>query len=206
MPVFSKSGRCIACGTADSDVRGNHAISCGSHGERIARHNHLRDAIFATAASVHLAPTKEDRALLPNTDSRPADVMVPNYIGGLHAAMDVSVINSMQAQTVDRAATEPGYALTLRYNQKLNRYSEACLAEGIKFCPLIVEAHGGWHEEAIHLLKRLGQSLARATGGDEAEVVRHFFGRLSVLLMKDNGTLLLHRVPTTVDATVDGYH
>ena len=132
-------------------------------------------------------------------------MMVPNFIGGLHAAMDVSVINSLQIQTVQRAATEPGYALTLRHQQKLNRYSEACLAEGIKFCPLIFEAHGWWYKEAVHLLKRLGQALARSTGGDEAEVVRHFFGRLSILLMKDNGTLLLHRIPTIVESAVDGY-
>ena len=204
MPVFSTSGPCIAC-SQWSDCRGNHAISCGSQSERIARHNHLRDAIFATAASAHLAPTKEDRALLPNTDSRPADVMVPNLIGGLHAAMDVSIINSLQSQTVNRAAIEPGYALTLRHQQKWNKYGEACLAEGIKFCPLIVEGHGGWHEEAVQLLKKLGQALARATGGEEAEVVRHFFGRLSVLLMKDNANLLLARIPSTVSAHVDGY-
>ena len=144
------------------------------------------DAIYATAASAHLAPTKEDRALLPNTDNRPADVMVPNFIGGLHAGLDISVINSLQNQTVTRAATEPGYALTLRHQQKWAKYGDACLAEGIRFCPMIVEVLGGWHDEAAKLLKKLGQALARATGGEEEEVVRHLFGRLSILLQKDN--------------------
>ena len=74
-----------------------------------------------------------------------------------------------------------------------------------KFCPLIVEAHGGWHEEAVNLLKKLGQALARATGGDETEVVSHFFGRLSVLLMKDNANILLARIPSTVYPSIDGY-
>ena len=90
----------------------SRAIGCGSQGECIARHNHLRDAIFATASSAHLAPTKEDRALLPNFEERPADVMLKNFQGCLHAALDVSVINPLQALTVQRAAKEPGYALT----------------------------------------------------------------------------------------------
>ena len=70
---------------------------------------------------------------------------------------------------------------------------------------LVVEAHGGWHHDAVQLLKKLGKALARATGGDDAEFVHHFFRRLLILLMKDNATLLLNRVPTTVEPSVDGY-
>ena len=151
------------------------------------------------------APTKEDRALLPNCDGRPADVLISNYIGGLHAALDVSVINPMQAQTISKAAEEPGHALHVRHTQKLKKYGDKCLAEGIKFCPVVCATMGAWHPEAASLLKRLGCSLARATGGEEGEVVRHFFSRLSVLLMRSNASLLLHRVPTTTRPEVDGY-
>ena len=205
LPVYELDGYCVACGQAGSDRYGHHAVSCGSHGERIARHNQLRDAIFATAASAHLAPTKEDRALLPNCDGRPADVLISNYMGGLHAALDVSVINPLQAQTMQRAAAEPGYALQLRHQQKINKYADKCLAEGIKFCPVVCETSGAWHPEGAALLRRLGVSLARATGGEEGEVVHHLFSRLSVLLMKSNASLLLNRVPTTIRAEVDGY-
>ena len=83
MSVFQARGPCVACTVADSDQQGNHGISCPSQGERIARHNHLHDAVFATAASAHLAPTKEERALLPGTEGRPADVLVPNLLGGM---------------------------------------------------------------------------------------------------------------------------
>ena len=63
---------------------------------------------------------------------------------------------------------------------------------------------GGWHPEASTLLKRLGVSLARVTGGDEVEVVHHFFGRLSILLMRSNASLPLHQVPTFTRAEEDG--
>ena len=64
---------------------------------------------------------------------------------------------------------------------------------------------GGWSEEASNLLKCLAEALARATGGSTAEVTRHLFGRLSILLQKGNATLLLNRVPQVVEPSVDGY-
>ena len=106
---------------------------------------------------------------------------------------------------MQRAAAEPGYALQLRHQQKINKYADKCLAEGIKFCPVVCETSGAWHPEGAALLRRLGVSLARATGGEEGEVVHHLFSRLSVLLMKSNASLLLNRVPTTIRAEVDGY-
>ena len=164
MPVFPADGFCVAC-SAESDSTGHHAISCGSQGERIARHNHLRDAIYAMASSAHLAPTKEDRALLPNCDGRPADVLIGHFEAGLHAALDISVINPMQTATVNRAAVEPGFAANMRHEQKLAKYGDRCLAEGIKFCPIVCESTGRWHREAVSILKRIGQALARARGG-----------------------------------------
>ena len=61
--------------------------------ERIARHNQLRDAIFQVAQTANLAPLKETRALLPSTDSRPADVLIPRFSSGRDTAYDVTVIN-----------------------------------------------------------------------------------------------------------------
>ena len=93
----------------------------------------------------------------------------------------------------------------MRHQQKMSKYDSKCLTEGIKFCPLVVETTGAWHSEAMKVLKRLGQALARATGGDEGEVVRHLLGRLSIILQRDNGTLLLNRIPTTTQPEVNGY-
>ena len=56
---------------------------------------------------------------------------------------------------------------------------------------MIVETIGGWQKEAEAILKRLGLSLARATGGDEAEVTRHFFDRLSLIFQRDNVNMIL---------------
>ena len=125
-------GPCIACGQI-SDTLGDHAVSCASRGERISRHNPLRDAIYQSASSACLGPTREDRALLPGLEHRPADVLIPMWAGGQDMAIDVTVVSPFQQQAMERASTEPGYALEMRYDQKWRKYGELCQSEGIVF-------------------------------------------------------------------------
>ena len=63
LPVFDREGPCVACGR-DSDMAGIHAVGCGGDGQRISRHNILRDILLQTAQKALLAPTKEERFLL----------------------------------------------------------------------------------------------------------------------------------------------
>ena len=55
--VFSQEGECPAplC-RGVSDKYGDHAISCAIGGERISRHNHLRDSLFQSAQQATWAP------------------------------------------------------------------------------------------------------------------------------------------------------
>ena len=95
MHVYDREGPCPAC-LRFSDALGDHALCCGTGGERISRHNNLRDALFDTAVSAGLAPVKEGRFLIPGADRRPADVLLPSWAGGRDAALDVTVVNSLQ--------------------------------------------------------------------------------------------------------------
>ena len=201
--VFSGSGPCTAC-QRESDMFGDHAIGCAYEGERIARHNHLRDALFETARQASLGPAREERALLPGNDARPADVFLPGWSAGRDAALDVTVVSPLQAQLRRRASEEAGSASEHRYIEKLGRYHEVCEREGIHFLPIVVETLGGWHRGAVDTLTKLGRQLASHTGREEAETVRHLFKRLGILLVKGNAALLLSRTPSFVQAEVDG--
>ena len=81
---------------------------------------------------------------------------------------------------------------------------QPCANEGIQFLPVVVETLGGWHPEASEVITKLAKQLASRTGGDEAETIRHFFQRLSVLLNQGNSSLILSRIPDHVDALFDG--
>ena len=183
-------------------------LSCGVGGERISRHNHLRDALFDTAVASGLGPPKEGRFLLPDDGRRPADVLVPNWAGGRDAAMDVIVVNPLQGATIAQAATTPGYALTFAFDRKARGAAEDCRRQGIAFLPLAAESFGSWHSAAMGEVGKLAAALAvpvaRQTGQEEGEAVRHLWGRLGILLQRGNAAILGNRVPTTPAPFIDG--
>ena len=72
------------------------------------------------------------------------------------------------------------------------------------FIPLVVETLGGWEEQADVQIKRLGAALARQTGQDESDKIRHVFQSLAVRLAKGNAALFLNRTPSFPNPEVDG--
>ena len=61
---------------------------------------------------------------------------------------------------VSKSATTPGYALSVRYNQKNRLYFNACKAVGLVFVPLPIESLGSWHPDAAQVISRLGSMVA----------------------------------------------
>ena len=194
-PVFASDGPCPACGQP-SDRLGDHALNCAWQGERIARHNSLRDTLHSTAVKAALGPTKEGQYLLPGEGGKPADIFIPRHAGGQDAALDVTVINPLQAATVAQAAQTAGHALKVAHQRKLDKSWQPCHEQGIVFLPLAVESLGGWHKAAIAEVKKLGSALARHTGEDESTTISHLFQQLSIALMKGNASLLNNRNPS----------
>ena len=193
-PVFGSDGPCPACGQP-SDRLGDHALNCAWQGERIARHNSLRDALHSTAVKAALGPTKEGQNLLPGEGGKPADIFIPRHAGGKDAALDVTVINPLQAATVAQAAETPGHALQVAHKRKMDKSWQPCNNQGIVFLPLAVESLGAWHKSAITEVKKLGSALARHTGEEEATTIKHLFQQLSIALVKGNAALLNNRNP-----------
>ena len=109
-----------------SDILGDHAISCGIGGERIARHNHVRDAVFQTAVQAGLGPVREPAGLLPGSDDRPADVLIPFWTNGQDTAWDVTVVNPLQAALVVHTSQEGQSAVESAHMGKVRKYEERC--------------------------------------------------------------------------------
>ena len=147
------------------DIFGDHAVSCGVAGECIVSLHHLRDALYSTAVSAQLAPLQEERALLPDSNERPADIMIPNWAGGRDMAFDVTVVNPLRADYLLKTADDPKHALTTTFNPKRRKYGPNCEREGITFIPLPALTLGAWHETAIQEFKQVGRALLRANVG-----------------------------------------
>ena len=164
----------------------------------------IRDCLFTTCAQACLGPTKEDRALIPGTDARPADIFLPGWSAGKDTALDVTVVNPLQQQYLHQSAVTPGHALVKAHDRKMATHWENCRAAGIVFQPLPLDTFGAWGESTIKEVKKIGSALARQTGGEEGEVMRHLVQRLSIILMRINANLMLNRGHNRDQPQIDG--
>ena len=186
-----------------ADAYGDHQVGCGGNGDRIHRHDSIREAVYSAAQSAALAPRKEAPSVIPGFSSRPADVYLPNWKRGQPAALDIHVISTMQQQTLVGASTTPGHALRVGEERKMAAHAGPCRAAGVTFIPLVVESLGGWSEEAIYTIKSIGRLQGQRLGIPPPETTRHLFQRLSISLWRGNASLWVRRQPALL-ATVDG--
>ncbi len=80
-----------------------HQVGCGGNSDRISRHNAIRDVVFNAAQSAALGPSKETPGLVPDSASRPADVLLPNWTNGIldgHMHLVVSFLNILLVCTL----------------------------------------------------------------------------------------------------------
>ena len=126
--------RCHLCaGERVADPFGDHQVGYGGNGDRIHRHNSLRDSLFCAAQSASLAPRKEVPSLIPGTSSCPADIYLPNWCRRRPAALDVTVISTMQSLTLAGATSTQAHALKVGEERKMAAHNEACRSWGCLF-------------------------------------------------------------------------
>ena len=65
---------------------------------------------------------------------------------------------------------------------------------------LYFESLGGWDDHAEREIKKISAALARQTGEEESETWKKIIGRISVILMKGNASLLSGRIPASPDS------
>ena len=114
------------------------------------------------------------------------------------------MVNALRTDLLPRAAELPGHPLNVAYSNKCRLYEELCETEGMAFIPLPFDTLGGLHEATMFQITKLGKSLARASGSDEDDTVRHLFQRASILLTKSNMSLILNRTPDLPPEMIDG--
>ena len=157
VPLFGCPYQCPEY-EAQADTMGDH-VGGGGNGDRIFCYNNIRDVLFSAALSAVLSPSKEASGIVPNSCSCPADILLPNWSQGHHAALDISVISPLQQLTMSGAASFPGHALQVCTQRKLSSHLSTCRSAGIDFIPMVVEALEGWSSEAVISIKRIREAL-----------------------------------------------
>ena len=207
LPVYPATGPCPLC-HKDSDLFGDHAIlACVVGGDRTRRHDKLVDAIFERAQAALLHPRKEERRLLDD-DSRPGDVTFerpwPLRPGKAKIAFDVTVVSPLRQDARANPFNPASYVLDKAREAKFRKY-EGKLPREIGLIPLPVSTFGAWEDIAAANLKELVRAQSATLRVEPGKLQRHFFERLSVILQRENGAMLLERSPLqTLPPNVDG--
>ena len=168
--------------------------TCGGNGDRIHRHDSLRDTLYLGAQCTALVPRREVPSLIPGSRSCPADIYLPIWERGQPAALDVMVISTLQQQTI-AASTTQGHALSVGEKWKMAAQAEACHFVGVSFNPLVVESIGCWSDRAAETIRRFGRLLGQRLGIPPPPPHTHLFQRLAIRLWRENATMWIRRTP-----------
>ena len=127
------------------DAWRHHMLSCHFGGDMITRLNLLRNCIANFCNKACLSPQIEKGSgILPKDQSRPADILEPNWSLSRPAAFDIKVINPLNLQFLQEAAQTCGHAAEMGEESKHSANDEACALRGWSCIPLVVQVFGGW--------------------------------------------------------------
>ena len=171
----------------------DHALSCGSGGERIQRHNGICTAIYNLAVAGGLAPVREARYLLPN-GRKPGDVMIQFAGDGmLDLALDISIVASLKSSMLEQCVERPEAVAESGYQRKIRSMGNQPQDHSFQFVPIVASCFGAWHPAAITQIKKLIRAKCTRLGLDEAKTTAAEFRSLSVFLQRGNGRILINR-------------
>ena len=103
---------CPLCPEIALDPLGHHAITSKRDGDVFSRHNKLPDVLAESSQRAHLGVQVEmGNHVTPNhSHTRPADLLVPNWVLGKPAAFDLSVTSPLNLTTILEASVTTGAA------------------------------------------------------------------------------------------------
>ena len=110
---------------ANKYVFGHHAVVCDCSGDRIKRHNAIRDCLFDSCVAACWAPVKETPFLLAGSSERPADIFIPNFSHGKGLVIDTAVTCPLQRTSLHDSSRVAGFSgfhatsMQMKLNQSL---------------------------------------------------------------------------------------
>ncbi|CAK9052503.1 Uncharacterized protein SCF082_LOCUS28710, partial [Durusdinium trenchii] len=178
-----------------------HSASCVAGGERVQRHNALRDHLFLWADLAGLKPEKEKPGLLlPHRPDetvaarRPADIFLPAF-AGFPTALDLAVTAPLRSESLSEAGSVATAAAAAYAQTKAAHLGAAaeCARQGITFRPLVLETTGAWEAEAASLLRRISGAVALRTGQDVSQLHSRLLQEMCVIARTHRARAVLRR-------------
>jgi hypothetical protein len=213
LKIMHEEDWCPCCAEI-MDIYGDHALVCACKGDRTVRHNKVRNIVWEETQKAGMETVKEKANLLPARPGddgiraegarRPADIWWKGGDRGRGEAWDFAVTSGLRGDRM-RKGEDGARAVFADYEDFKKGYKDTnqqCEAQGIKFQPLILEAHGGGFSPALR--DRL-ETVARrqravwSEGHEDAGLV--IAQRISICLQAENARAIIRRLRTPEGGT-----
>ena len=193
--IFKDQFTCNFCGGNRAvDCRGHHALVCRGGGDRISRHNVIRDLLADICTEASISPgsiVTEKKHLLDDSGARPADVFIPAWNEGRGLCLDITV--SSPLQSVYSSNYTLGIAAIKAAENKDRKYKDKCTSKGIDFMPFSIESFGVMDERAEAFLNKVVTRLATRSELNFSIVKADVFRRVSIALHRSVARSVLKR-------------
>jgi len=186
---FDNTTLCPSC--KKQPLNDVHATTCMCSGDRISRHNALRDTFYYIVKSALLNPTREFQ--IGNSKERPGDVHVDNWENGRSAEFDFAVVSPTLQRNLVESSIEAGITASKYEDFKRRRYEAKCNEASSDFIPMIVETHGAWGPTAIPIISKIADLIASRKLISRNIVRQQTFQKLSITLQRKNARCILSR-------------
>ena len=196
IPFFNQDALCPACQIQVMDIFGHHACVCPVKGDRIKRHNIIRDILFDFCSSAAWAPVKEKAFLFAGSAERPADIFIPNYSCGKSLVLDNAVTCPLQHKYVVNAAQSAGFACNDYADEiKSKSFESRVQEEGFLYLPAVFESFGGFSRDLPDFFLKLTKSISTRFDEPQFIICKALYEKLSCALMKSIASSISSRFP-----------
>ena len=129
-----------------------------------------------------------------HSKTRPADILIPNWVMGRTAALDVPVTSSLYPQTLlEAGATAAAAALTTEA-RKHQENDPKCSELGWGCIAVVAESYGAWGKEATQLFSIIASRIATLSNKPKSVTMNDIYGCLNLQLVRANATSILTRL------------
>ena len=169
-----------------------HGASCYDVQTFVVLHNALRDVFAQFCHRAQLGGQLEvgHGSGSDSSHSRPADILVPNWLSGKPAAFDLTVVSPLNSKTLNEAGATGSAAGNVEARKHMANDLK-CRELGWVCVPLAVETYGCWGEEAQCSVSRLAARLALQLQCSKSKAITNIYQRLNLTLVRCNARALL---------------
>ena len=189
------------------DRFGDHASVCCCGGDRVVRHNAVRDQVYDECRKGSGGVEREKPGLLPGRPQgdglpapaqarRPADIWLAAKGANPPLALDFAITSGLRCPTL--GAREADLTGVFAEYEELKRNHQdtdtQCRGQGLLFTPFVVEAHaGGLSPLARRTVDGFAKDIATACHLEPSAVSLRIAQRISTSLQRESARAILRR-------------